>query len=516
MLKRQRLIAVFILFISIAAVTGLLPARMFAGAMPPIDVTVLFFNDIHGHLLPIKVKTGKGEQEAGGIARMAAVVKNIRNENDHKGIRTLVVIAGDILQGTTMSTVFQGRPDVECFNFMGVDATIVGNHEFDFGFQNFMDLKERAAFPFLSSNIVRKDAGKRICEASVSFKLTEDISLSVIGATTRGLLTTTKSSNVKDLDVLDSVQTVKAAFDRLKSRGPIILLSHSKHQTDRTIAEVVPELSAIIGGHDQILLAPYRKVGNVPIFQAFEKCKYLGRIDLEIDPDSKKARLAAHSYIPITASIHPLPEIEEIVKRYHGRLDEKYMEVIGESRIFLDGERDKIRYEETTLGNFVTDIMREYTKADIALLNSGSLRASIDVGPITCDEVFTAMPYANEIILFDLTGKELTQVLTRSVRGTREEEDGGFLQVSGIRFRVHGHMVAKVRLSENDRPIEPEKIYRVAITDFMSSGGDGYTIFTGKPSENTRSPLRELIMDTIRSRGTVTAHTEGRIARVGK
>ena len=323
MLKRQRLIAIFILFISIAAVTGLLPARMFAGAMPPIDVTVLFFNDIHGHLLPIKVKTGKGEQETGGIARMAAVVKNIRNENDHKGIRTLVVIAGDILQGTTMSTVFQGRPDVECFNFMGVDATTVGNHEFDFGFQNFMDLKERAAFPFLSSNIVRKDAGKRICEASVSFKLTEDISLSVIGATTRDLLTTTKSSNVKDLDVLDSVQTVKAAFDRLKSRGPVILLSHSKHQTDRTIAEVVPELSAIIGGHDQILLAPYRKVGNVPIFQAFEKCKYLGRIDLEIDPDSKKARLAAHSYIPITASIHPLPEIEEIVKRYHDRLDEK-------------------------------------------------------------------------------------------------------------------------------------------------------------------------------------------------
>ena len=192
------------------------------------------------------------------------------------------------------------------------------------------------------------------------------------------------------------------------------------------------------------------------------------------------------------------------------------MEVIGESRIFLDGERDKIRYEETTLGNFVTDIMREYTKADIALLNSGSLRASIDVGSITCDEVFTAMPYANEIILFDLTGKELMQVLTRSVKGTREEEDGGFLQVSGIRFHVHGHMVAKVRLSENDRPIEPEKIYRVAITDFMSSGGDGYTIFTAKPSENTRLPLRELIMDTIRSRGTVTAHTEGRIVRVGK
>ncbi|RLB80505.1 MAG: hypothetical protein DRH24_10495 [Deltaproteobacteria bacterium] len=513
-LNRQKLIFILILVIGVSVAAGFVPIWTFAGGKPPLNVTVLFFNDIHGHLRPFKVKTDTGKVEVGGIARLAALAENIRVVNTHKGVRTFLLLAGDILQGTPMSTVFQGRPDVECFNAMSVDAMTVGNHEFDFGFRNFLDLKKMAAFPFLSSNIIRKDSGKLICEPSISFSLTQDISLSVIGATTRDLLVTTRPDNVKQVTVLDSIQTVKNAFGRLHKKGPVILLSHSKHKTDRVIARVVPELSAIIGGHDQILLSPCRKVGNVPIFQAFEKCRYLGRIDLEVDQDTGKARLVTHSYIPVTSDINPDREIDRIVKRYHARMDKKFKEVIGESQVFLDGEREKIRYEETTLGNFVSDIMREYTGADVALLNSGSLRASLNTGPVTREEVFKAMPYANEIILLDLTGRELIQALTRSVRATREEEDGGFLQVSGIRFNVRGHAVERVQLISNYMPVDPEKIYRIAVTDFLSLGGDGYKLFVGKPLEHTRLPLRELIMDTISSRGTVNAEVQGRIVRI--
>ncbi|MGD8549126.1 MAG: 5'-nucleotidase C-terminal domain-containing protein [Desulfobacterales bacterium] len=513
-MNRRTLIYILFLIITVTVVAAFVPMRSFTGEKPPLNITVLFFNDSHGHLRSFKVKTDTGKVEVGGIARLAELVENIRVENNHKGVRTFLLLAGDILQGTPMSTVFQGRPDVECFNAMGVDAMTVGNHEFDFGFQNFLDLKKIAAFPFLSSNIIRKDSGKLICEPWISFPLTQNISLSVIGATTRDLLVTTRPDNVNQVTVLDSVQTVKDAVGRLHKKGPVILLSHSKHKTDRAIARAVPELSAIIGGHDQILLSPYRKVGNVPIFQAFEKCRYLGRIDLAVDPVSGRPRLVAHSYIPVAADINPNPEIDRIVKRYHSRMDKKFKEVIGESRVFLDGEREKIRYEETTLGNFVSDIMREYTGADVALLNSGSLRASIDTGPVTREEVFKAMPYANEIILLDLTGTELIQALTRSVRATREEEDGGFLQVSGIRFNVREHAVERVRLISNHMPVEPEKIYRVAVTDFLASGGDGYKLFVGKPIEHTRSPLRELIMDTINIRRIVKAEVQGRIVRI--
>jgi len=139
-----------------------------ANSQNPIKVSVLFFNDIHGHLSPFKIRTESGKKEVGGVARMATLIETIRAENRIRNIETFVLIAGDILQGTPMSTVFRGQPDVECFNAMGVDAMTVGNHEFDFGLKNFMDLKQKARFPFLSSNIVKKIQGS--CYAPLMFR----------------------------------------------------------------------------------------------------------------------------------------------------------------------------------------------------------------------------------------------------------------------------------------------------------------------------------------------------------
>jgi 2',3'-cyclic-nucleotide 2'-phosphodiesterase (5'-nucleotidase family) len=481
---------------------------------PPIHVTVLFFNDLHGHLQPFVVKTDTGKEKVGGIARLAALVKTIRTENDRKGAKTLVLVAGDMLQGTPLSTVFHGRPDLECFNLMGVDAMTVGNHEFDFGMENFLNLKKTAAFPFLSSNIIWKDSGRLVCNPSAVFQLSDTVALTVIGATTRQLMTTTLSENVEKIDVLDSVLSVRQTADRVKDRGPVILLSHSKHKTDRAIAAAVPALSAIIGGHDQILLSPFRKVGNVPVLQAFEKGRYLGRIDLTVDPASRKAELVSASYIPITAAIDPDPEIAGIVEKYYAQLDDMFTATIGQSGVFLDGERGNVRYVETTLGNFVTDLMRENTGAQVALLNGGSLRASIAAGPVKLEDIFKSMPYANEIVLVQLTGAELLQVLTRSVSGKPEDEDGGFLQVSGLWYTISRHAVENVRIGREKTPLVPAKTYRVAITNFLKSGGDGYSTFVDRPAEYTGLPLRELMVETVRSKGPVSAVLEGRIVRL--
>ena len=103
------------------------------------------------------------------------------------------------------------------------------------------------------------------------------------------------------------------------------------------------------------------------------------------------------------------------------------------------------------------------------------------------------------------------EALTRSVMGAREDEDGGFLHVSGIRFKIKGKTVQDVTVG--GAPIDPAKTYTVTITDFMYSGGDGYKIFTGKPSTKTGLPLRELLVDTIRKKGKIEASVEGRITR---
>lgn len=491
-----------------------------AGAIPrhtpheSVRLTVLFFNDLHGHLMPFEVKSDAGTTEVGGIARLATLIREIRSKNRRNGIRTLVLVAGDILQGTPMSTVFHGEPDIKCLDAMGVDAVTVGNHEFDFGLDNFLKLRRQASFPFLSANIVEKETGRLLCQASLTIALGDDLAFTVIGVTTRDLLTTTKADHVAALQVLDSVAAVQNVFDQAKSRGPVLLLSHSRYQTDRAIAAALPDLAAIIGGHDQILLSPYRKVGRVPVFQAFEKGRYLGRIDLKIDVASKQAQLIANTYIPVTNAIIEDPRVSQIVAAYYADLGEQFKEVIGRSRSFLDGERGRVRYQETSLGNFIADIMVAYTGAQIAMINSGALRSSINAGPVTVEDVFKAMPYANELVLMELSGADIEQVLTRSVRGSREDEDGGFLQVSGIFFEVRGQRAGNIRVGQSRQPLDPRQVYKVVVPDFLASGGDGHHIFTGKPYVNTGLPLRELIVDAIKARGVIDAKEEGRIRRL--
>jgi 5'-nucleotidase/UDP-sugar diphosphatase len=432
-IKRFRFVIVAILIACLFACAG---APSSENQPEPISLTILFFNDLHGHLMPFEIKGEKGVEEVGGIARVATLIRQIREENSREHVRTLLLVAGDILQGTPMSTVFKGDPDIRCLNAMGVDAMTVGNHEFDFGLDNFLKLKEQSAFPFLSANIVEKANGRLLCRPALEIPLEGDVSFTIIGATTQALLTTTQAENVATLDVLDSVPAVSRIYARAIEQGPVLLLSHSRQATDRRIARALPDLTAIIGGHDQILLSPYGIEGRVPILQAFEKGRYLGRIDLRINPVSKKAKLIDASYIKVTADITPDPEIAAIVSDYNARLGKQFKEVIGRCDTFLDGERDHIRYQETTLGNFVTDIMRAHTGAQIAMINAGALRASIKEGPVTVEDVFRAMPYGNELVRVELTGAEVQQVLQRSVQGVREDEDGGFLHVAGLTFDV--------------------------------------------------------------------------------
>ncbi|RJP37124.1 MAG: hypothetical protein C4548_14805 [Desulfobacteraceae bacterium] len=491
-----------------------------AGAPPtvsqpePIPLTVLFFNDLHGHLMPFEIKSENGVEEVGGIARMATLIHQIREENRHKRARTLVLAAGDILQGTPMSTVFKGEPDIKCLNAMGVDAMTVGNHEFDFGFDNFLTLKGQAAFPFLSANIIIKDSGRLLCQPALEVILDGHVMLTVIGVTTQELLTTTQADNVATLDVRDSVAAVADIYNQAAQRGPVLLLSHSRQETDRRIARALPDLTAVIGGHDQVLLSPYGIEGRVPILQAFEKGRYLGRLDLRIDPVTRRATLIHADYIKVTADIAPDPEIDAIVNDYHARLGQQFKEVIGRCETFLDGERERIRYQETTLGNFVTDIMRAYTGAQIAMINAGALRASIREGPVTVEDVFKAMPYDNELVRMELTGAEIRQALQRSVRGDKGGEDGGFLHVAGIAFDVRGRTPENIRVGAQGRPLEPDAVYSVVIPDFLASGGDAHVVFKDKPQIKTGSPLRELIVDTIRQQKVITAATEGRIRRL--
>ncbi|MEZ4601970.1 MAG: 5'-nucleotidase C-terminal domain-containing protein [Desulfobacterales bacterium] len=188
-----------------------------------------------------------------------------------------------------------------------------------------------------------------------------------------------------------------------------------------------------------------------PLLQAFEKGRYLGRLDLHIDPVSRRAKLIDASYIKVTADIVPDPEIAAIVNDYNERLGQQFKEVIGRSDTFTQRAR-----AHPLPGDDVRQFHHRYYagphRCPGCMINAGALRASIKEGPVTVEDVFRAMPYGNELVRVELTGAEIRQVLQRAVQGAREDEDGGFLHVAGLVFDVRGRIAGNIRVGKSCNP----------------------------------------------------------------
>lgn len=159
-------------------------------------------------------------------------------------------------------------------------------------------------------------------------------------------------------------------------------------------------------------------------------------------------------------------------------------DILTVSEVFLDGERDHVRTGETNLGNLVADVIKYFgDEAEVGLMNSGSIRTSLEEGPITVRDVLTLYTFNNWIVTLEVTGDELWQTLENSVR-SYPDSSGGFLQVSGLSFTFDPSKPAGERVVEvyvGDMELDLEASYIVATTNFVARGGDGYTMLGDIP-----------------------------------
>ncbi|MBI3018349.1 MAG: 5'-nucleotidase C-terminal domain-containing protein, partial [Deltaproteobacteria bacterium] len=180
---------------------------------------------------------------------------------------------------------------------------------------------------------------------------------------------------------------------------------------------------------------------------------------------------------------------------------------VGESKVDLIGERELVRSQETNLGNLITDIFREVTKADIALQNGGGIRSSITKGKISFGDIKRAFPFNNTIVVTRLTGKEVLELLNRSASLPRPA--GGFLHVSGLSFIIDKNQAKNVKV--NGKPLKLDKIYRVATNDFTANGGDGYELLKNKTRTDTGFVLSTALKNYLLARKTISPRVEKRI-----
>src|SRR6185436_4234379 len=209
---------------------------------PPTHVVLMHTNDIHGHVLP--------ENGVGGLAVIAAIVKRQRPD--------ILLDAGDMFTGTLVSDTFYGEAVMALMNRMGYRASILGNHEFDYGLKTLRDRIRQARFPVLSANVAMPyDIGKtRVIQV-------KGIRFGIVGLTTEETPTTTHPKNVKEVRFLDVVSTLQQILPQLKKTSDIVIvLGHLAPVEELRIARAFPDIKLIVSGHSHTeLQQPIRENG---------------------------------------------------------------------------------------------------------------------------------------------------------------------------------------------------------------------------------------------------------------
>ena len=478
------------------------------GEAATTQVTIAHANDVHGHIVEDK------NQKEFGYAKIATLVNEWRKENEN----FLLLDAGDTFQGTVYVNQFQGESVVPILNHLGFNMMAAGNHEFDFGYEQLLMLRDMLKHPIVSANVIKED-GKELLTPVYKVEIGgKTFAIFSIVAEDTPILT--HPDNVKGLTFKNPVEVAKALVPELKKEADhVIALTHVGVEVDREIAKNVPGIDLIIGGHSHTKLDKPEIVNGTYILQDWEYGKSLGRADLYyLDKELVAFSGGIKEY---DESVQADPEVEKMVQEITQKIDEVMNVVIAKSEVPLDGDRSLVRKKETNVGNLITDIMLERTKsikgyeADVALTNAGGIRTQLPAGDITKKGLYTLLPFPNTLVVVEVTGEELKQALENGVGGV-EKGEGRFAQISGMSFTYNPNKPAGERVIEvkvGGQPLDLNKTYKVATNDFLASGGDGY-VSLQKPALNTGLTLYSIVEEELIKRKTINPQVEGRIVEV--
>ena len=473
---------------------------------PTEYLTILYLNDLHGQLEPFSADGGK---MVGGAARLATLVEQIREDNRRLGRHTLFLVAGDLFLGTPMSAIFKGEAEIKFLNQARADALTLGPHEFDYGREILQERIQEAHFPIFSANVYKRD--ERLFSPVVTRDLEGRLRVAILGLITPDSARIVNPDNIPDLTFRDPVAEAKTLAPEIKRTSDIfIALTHTGLEIDKRLAREVPGLDLIIGGHDHIALSEPLVVNGVLICQAQYRGLFLGRLDLRID--GKTVVKVGGGLLPITEELPEDKETKQMVASYRAKLEQKLKEIVAKTTVRLVGEPERIRRIETNLGNLVADIMRKAADTEIAVINGGSIRGSIEAGPVTLEDVWRVFPYDSQLVRLELPGSQIEEVLNHSI-SLGPGLTGGFLQLSGLSFVIGLSGPQDIRVQ--GKPLQRERYYSIAITDFMLAGGDGYGHFRNGRNQLLHPLLiRALLLDYLKENKEISPAVEGRIRRL--
>jgi 5'-nucleotidase/UDP-sugar diphosphatase len=503
MFKRKRLSVLLVMLLFLLTVFS--PAVL-ADTGGVTKITILHTNDTQGHVEATPTEIG--------FAKIATLVADYRKQNPN----TLVLDAGDTFHGQPIATLVQGESVARMMNSVGYTAMTAGNHDFNYGYQRLLELSKTLDFPIISAN-VRYQADHARVFSPYLIQEVGGVRVAVFGLATPETTYKTHPKNIEGLIFTDPVQEAKEIVAELKPKADVIIaLTHlgtdpSSTDTSTKLASEVAGIDLIVDGHSHTVMEKGTMVGDTLIASTGESSNNLGVVELEFQGGKLLSKQASLIHAKDTASVAQDPKVLDIINAVKTEQQKVLSEVIGKTSVTLNGEGNQIRAAETNLGNLLTDAMREATGADVAVINSGAIRTSIDSGDITKGEIITVLPFGNYVVAKKVKGADIKAALELGAR-VYPEPNPAFLQVAGLTYAIDknkpaGEKVSAVKVKGQDLDLDQE--YLLATNDFLAAGGDSYTMFKDQPVVSEGSALDEILQNYIAVRGTVTPGVEGRI-----
>lgn len=477
------------------------------------DVVVLFTSDVHC-----------GIDQGWGYTGLAAIRDGLSAKN-----HVVLVDDGDAIQGETIGTLTNGSAIIDLMNTIGYDIAIPGNHEFDYGMANFLELTEKANFPYISANFTYKD---ELVFAPYIIKEFDGVKIAFVGITTPNTLTSSTPVYFQDENgefvygfSQDETgeklyQRVQNAVDAARAEGAtyVIVMGHMGNEASCSpwmsteVIEHTTGIDAFLDGHAHETMAcnEMKNAEGKTVLRAACGTKLSSVGYLRITVDGKistglytwTADEAAPDLLCLTGTV------ADAVNEQTDKLDEIRKTVVASTQVALyvndptavDSEGKAIRIvrnAETNLGDLCADAYRNLSGADIAFVNGGGIRKQIEAGDITLDDIYSVHPFGNTMCIIRVTGQQVLDALEWGARNV-PGENGGFLQVSGLTYEIHTGIESTAQKDENGmfagvtgeyrvknvvvggEPLDLEKTYTLASHNYMLlNQGDGYAMFAG-------------------------------------
>lgn len=479
-------------------------------------VVILHTNDVHCGV--------DSDDNSFGAAELAAYKARLESE----GYDVIMADAGDFVQGGIIGTLSEGKDPLQIMNMLGYDVAVPGNHEFDFGVDNFFMLSENADFTYLSANFTDAAAGERLLD---SYKVidTDEGKIGFVGITTPATPTSSRPTYFKDEngeamysfcggdDGRELYAAVQEAVDGALSEGAehIIVVGHmgdyvyDECWSSQAVIKNVSGIDVFIDGHSHSVLdnetvadkdgknvilasagTKLEKIGAVTLSDDTFTAKLIGKADYTVTDDETSEEYKAYS------------EMKDYIAKIDGQYEEIVNTAVAKTAVDLTindpdtGER-AVRSAETNMGDLCADAYRIKSGADIGLINGGGVRSDIAAGDITYGDIISVQPFGNSLCVVEVSGQQILDALETGAMYC-PEESGGFMQVSGLTYEVHTYIPSSVKTDEDGNfvkvdgeyrvknvmvsgePLDLSKTYTLASHNYMLlSGGDGMTMFSG-------------------------------------